>query len=163
MGKIKTNSLCFKKKFKKLGKKIIFGIIKFSIRHQYFSKSIQNNKTNSAKINVTSFAELLSNTYQINYDQVWSKFPFWFKKKDYIVLYLYFLPSVLDSADGRSLDWRDRAAGSGSCIDARVGIVRPRCTMKPMFNIKFIIRKINFQLFKYKIKKLKNQFTLSLN
>lgn len=32
----------------------------------------------------------------------------------------------------RSFDGRYRAATSGSCIDASVGIVRPRCTTKPV-------------------------------
>lgn len=47
--------------------------------------------------------------------------------------------SVLESE--RSLDCFDRTAGSGSCIDASVGIVRPRCTTKPAcaFNVSELV------------------------
>lgn len=40
--------------------------------------------------------------------------------------------SAFESAVERSFDCLDRAAGMGSCIDASVGIVRPRCTTKPV-------------------------------
>lgn len=49
--------------------------------------------------------------------------------------------SVFDSVDERSFDCLDRAAGVGSCIDANVGIMRPRCTTKPVCK-RFVSEKI---------------------